>query len=180
MSEVYTIDQLAAKFNITKRTIYYYSYIGLLPPAGRRGRSNTYTEEYVTKLENVLKYRGKMKLSAIPFVSNVEFTDKYNMSVLTLNLESSDTEFLQYAHDGMSKMIKQLSIQQSGLFVENAKESMIVAFPVNQSLFDKIKSHIDSLKNASRTFNGGVNFKTTISEDNFIPSASVEMSLQNG
>lgn len=169
----YSMTELAEKFNVTKRTIYYYSSIGLLPPASRRGPQSRYTEEFASKLADVLQYRNKVKLAAIPYLTNNAFNDNHNLTVLTMFFESSHTDFLKYAHNAISDKIKKLSVQQSEICNENAQQSMIVAFPITELAFDEIKKEIDSVRGASRSYNGGVHFKTKLSEDNFVPKLEI-------
>lgn len=172
MESKYKISQLCEKFNITPRLIYYYISIGLLPPAGRRGKNNLYTEEFVTKLEHVLKYRGKIKLSSIPFLNNVEFQQESDMTVLTLKFFSSSTDFVQYACDSCINTLDKFSINYSVLCPKNSSECMIVAFPINAVLFAAIEQNIKGLKEFSRSYNGGVMFRAYISDDAFIPTTS--------
>ena len=165
----YTMTELSEKFNVTKRTIYYYSSIGLLPPANKRGPHSRYSEEFAQKLEEVLQYRNKVRLAAIPYLTHTKFNVMKNPTVLTLFFESSNVDFLKYAHNALLSKIKKLRVQQSELCNEHAQQSMIVAFPVTDIAFDEIKKEIDSVRDASRSYNGGVHFKTKLSEDNFVP-----------
>ncbi len=56
MSKTYNISELAAKFDITTRTIRFYEEKGLLTPA-RLGNNRVYTEQDRVKLQLIL--RGK-------------------------------------------------------------------------------------------------------------------------
>ena len=170
MCDGYSLKELAEKFNVTKRTIYYYCSIGLLPPANKRGPHSRYSEEFAQKLAEVLQYRNKVKLAAIPYLTHEKFNNINNPTVLTLYFESSHSDFLQYAHNAISSRIKKLQLQQSEMCNVNAQQSMIVAFPVTEMVFDEIKKEIDSVREASRSYNGGVHFKTKLSEDNFVPT----------
>jgi|1048.fasta_scaffold06764_5 DNA-binding transcriptional MerR regulator len=167
MENVYRISQLCELFNVTPRLIYYYISIGLLPPAGRRGKNNFYTEEFVDKLRHVLKYRGRMKLAHIPFAMNAEFSQSSDDVVVTLKFNSSNTKFLTFAFDSCVNAIDKFGITTSAFCPPNSNDCMIVAFPVNLIVMDVIRQTIKGLKEFSRSFDGGVSFKAYISEDAF-------------
>jgi DNA-binding transcriptional MerR regulator len=54
----YTIEQVAAKTGLTKRTLRYYEEVGLLPPTGRTdGNYRRYSEADVNILERIMNMR---------------------------------------------------------------------------------------------------------------------------
>jgi DNA-binding transcriptional MerR regulator len=60
----YTIEQVAARTGLTKRTLRYYEEIGLLPPAGRtEGNYRRYTDEDIERLERIKKLRDLLGFS---------------------------------------------------------------------------------------------------------------------
>jgi DNA-binding transcriptional MerR regulator len=167
MENVYKMGQLCALFNVTPRLIYYYISIGLLPPAGRRGKNNFYTDEFVDKLRQVLKYRGRIKLAHIPFAMNAEFSQPSEDVVATIKFNSSNTKFLTFAFDSCTNAIDKFGINTSAFCPPNGNDCMIVAFPVNLIVMNVIRQTIKGLKDFSRSFDGGVSFKAYISEDAF-------------
>lgn len=55
---IYTIDQVATRIGMTKRTLRYYEEVGLLPPTGRtEGNYRRYSEEDVERLERIKSLR---------------------------------------------------------------------------------------------------------------------------
>src|SRR5947199_10810313 len=54
----YTIEQVATRTGLTKRTLRYYEEVGLLPPTGRtEGNYRRYNEEDIERLERIKKLR---------------------------------------------------------------------------------------------------------------------------
>src|SRR5438045_1042792 len=60
----YTIEQVAARTGLTKRTLRYYEEVGLLPPTGRtEGNYRRYSEEDTQRLERIKKLRDLLGFS---------------------------------------------------------------------------------------------------------------------
>src|SRR5438270_13129766 len=54
----YTIEQVATRTGLTKRTLRYYEEVGLLPPTDRtEGNYRRYTESDIQRLERIKKLR---------------------------------------------------------------------------------------------------------------------------
>ena len=61
---LYTIEQVATRTNMTKRTLRYYEEIGLLSPTGRtEGNYRRYSEEDVAHLERIKELRDLLGFS---------------------------------------------------------------------------------------------------------------------
>src|SRR5437762_9328960 len=55
---VYSIEQVATRTGLTKRTLRYYEEVGLLPPTDRtEGNYRRYTESDIQRLERIKKLR---------------------------------------------------------------------------------------------------------------------------
>src|SRR5712692_7848559 len=55
---LYTIEQVATRTGLTKRTLRYYEEVGLLPPTGRtEGNYRRYSEADIQRLEYIKKLR---------------------------------------------------------------------------------------------------------------------------
>ncbi len=62
--QFYTIEQVANRTGLTKRTLRYYEEVGLLPPTGRtEGNYRRYTEEDLQRLEQIKKLRDLLGFS---------------------------------------------------------------------------------------------------------------------
>lgn len=61
---LYTIEQVATRTNMTKRTLRYYEEVGLLLPTGRtEGNYRRYSEEDVQRLERIKELRDLLGFS---------------------------------------------------------------------------------------------------------------------
>src|SRR6266581_505823 len=61
---VYSIEQVATRTGLTKRTLRYYEEVGLLPPTGRtEGNYRRYNEEDIQRLERIKKLRDLLGFS---------------------------------------------------------------------------------------------------------------------
>lgn len=143
-----TITNLCERFNVTPRTIYYYMSIGLLPPAGSRGQRANYTEEFAQKLDEVLKLRGKMKLSAMLHGNaknyNIESSD--DRTVIVIHMDSNSNSFLQYAYSAIQTKAVSCSAEFNGLITPDSSKAMAVIFPVDKIAFHEIDQVIARIK----------------------------------
>jgi MerR family transcriptional regulator, repressor of the yfmOP operon len=61
---LFTIEQVAARTGLTKRTLRYYEEVGLLPPTGRtEGNYRRYSDEDIQRLERIKKLRDLLGFS---------------------------------------------------------------------------------------------------------------------
>jgi DNA-binding transcriptional MerR regulator len=60
----YTIEQVATRTGLTKRTLRYYEEVGLMPPADRtEGNYRLYSEEDIQRLERIKAYKHLLGFS---------------------------------------------------------------------------------------------------------------------
>ncbi len=60
----YTIEQVATRTGMTKRTLRYYEEVGLLPPTGRtEGNYRRYSDEDIQRLERIKELRDLLGFS---------------------------------------------------------------------------------------------------------------------
>lgn len=172
----YSIDDLCKRFNITKRTIYYYMSIGLLPPAGKRGRGNQYGEEFARQLEHILQFRGKMKLSHIPHTDQMNFSFRSinEYSVVTVRISSNNYDFLKYAFDAISNESTKMGLSSSEFLPrenkqENMQEAILVLFPANQRSIASLKDIGEGLRQAASVrSNKSTSCKVFVSSEPFM------------
>src|SRR5216684_3036112 len=61
---LYTIEQVATRIGVTKRTLRYYEEVGLLPPTGRtEGNYRLYSEDDIQRLERIKELRDLLGFS---------------------------------------------------------------------------------------------------------------------
>jgi MerR family transcriptional regulator, repressor of the yfmOP operon len=76
-SSLFTIEQVAARTGLTKRTLRYYEEVGLLPPTGRtEGNYRRYSEEDIQRLERIKNLRDLMGFSLADIRELLEAEDE--------------------------------------------------------------------------------------------------------
>jgi len=74
---LFTIEQVAARTGLTKRTLRYYEEVGLLPPTGRtEGNYRRYSEEDIQRLERIKNLRDLMGFSLADIRELLEADDE--------------------------------------------------------------------------------------------------------
>ena len=74
---LFTIEQVAARTGLTKRTLRYYEEVGLLPPTGRtEGNYRRYSEEDIQRLERIKNLRDLMGFSLADIRELLEAEDE--------------------------------------------------------------------------------------------------------
>jgi MerR family transcriptional regulator, repressor of the yfmOP operon len=73
----YTIEQVATRTGLTKRTLRYYEEVGLLPPTDRtEGNYRRYTESDIQRLERIKKLRDLLGFSLTDIREILEAEDE--------------------------------------------------------------------------------------------------------
>jgi DNA-binding transcriptional MerR regulator len=76
-SGLYTIEQVATRTGLTKRTLRYYEEVGLLPPTDRtEGNYRRYTETDIQRLERTKKLRDLLGFSLTDIREILEAEDE--------------------------------------------------------------------------------------------------------
>src|SRR5437868_14826167 len=74
---LYTIEQVAARTGLTKRTLRYYEEVGLLPPTDRtEGNYRRYSEDDIARLERIKKLRELLGFSLADIRKLLEADDE--------------------------------------------------------------------------------------------------------
>jgi len=73
----YTIEQVATRTELTKRTLRYYEEVGLLPPTGRtEGNYRRYSEADISRLERIKNLRDLLGFSLTDIREILEAEDE--------------------------------------------------------------------------------------------------------
>ena len=73
----YSIDQVAAQTELTKRTLRYYEEVGLLPPTDRTGGNyRRYSDEDIQRIEHIKKLRDLLGFSLSDIRAMLEVDDE--------------------------------------------------------------------------------------------------------
>jgi MerR family transcriptional regulator, repressor of the yfmOP operon len=76
----YSIDQVAAQTELTKRTLRYYEEMGLLPPTDRtEGNYRRYSDDDIHRLEHIKKLRDLLGFSLGDIRAMLEVDDERGM-----------------------------------------------------------------------------------------------------
>ena len=74
---LYTIEQVAERTGLTKRTLRYYEEVGLLPPTDRtEGNYRRYSEDDIARLERIKKLRDLLGFSLADIGKLLEADDE--------------------------------------------------------------------------------------------------------
>ena len=74
---LYTIEQVASRTGLTKRTLRYYEEVGLLPPTGRtEGNYRRYSEADIARLERIKNLRDLLGFSLTDIREILEAEDE--------------------------------------------------------------------------------------------------------
>ena len=74
---LYSIDQVAAQTELTKRTLRYYEEVGLLPPTDRtEGNYRRYSDEDIHRLEHIKKLRDLLGFSLADIRAMLDVDDE--------------------------------------------------------------------------------------------------------
>ncbi len=73
------IQDLIRRSGFSRRTIYYYTQIGLLPPPKGKGKNYEYSEEHLWRLKRIRQLQmARYSLKEIQFILNQESLDRFS------------------------------------------------------------------------------------------------------
>src|SRR5438105_15567303 len=88
---LYTIEQVATRTGLTKRTLRYYEEVGLLPPTDRtEGNYRRYTESDIQRLERIKKLRDLLGFSLTDIREILEAEDERGQIKVAYQHETED------------------------------------------------------------------------------------------
>jgi MerR family transcriptional regulator, repressor of the yfmOP operon len=86
---LYTIEQVATRTGLTKRTLRYYEEVGLLPPTGRtEGNYRRYSEADTQRLERIKELRNLLGFSLSDIRELLDAEDERGMIKLAYRQET--------------------------------------------------------------------------------------------
>src|SRR5881396_2566929 len=89
---LYTIEQVAARTGLTKRTLRYYEEVGLLPPTGRtEGNYRRYSETDLARLERIKNLRDLLGFSLSDIREIMEAEDERGQIKVAYKHETDTT-----------------------------------------------------------------------------------------
>jgi DNA-binding transcriptional MerR regulator len=104
---IYSIEQVAIRTGLTKRTLRYYEEVGLLPPTGRtEGNYRRYSEADVQRLVRIKELRDLLGFSLSDIRELIEAEDERGQIKLAYKQET-DTEAKLAQLDRADELIRQ-------------------------------------------------------------------------
>ena len=87
---IYTIEQVATRTGLTKRTLRYYEEVGLLPPTGRtEGNYRRYSEADIQRLGRIKELRDLLGFSLSDIREIIQAEDERGLIKLAYKQETS-------------------------------------------------------------------------------------------
>lgn len=107
----YTIEQIASRFEITKRTLRYYEEMGLLPPTTRtEGNYRRYTEADIERIARIKELRDLLGFSLNDIRHLLEADDERIQIRLAMRQETEPTSKLQSLERAAALITDQLQL----------------------------------------------------------------------
>ncbi|HEY0752545.1 MAG TPA: MerR family transcriptional regulator [Ktedonobacteraceae bacterium] len=99
-AQAFTIEQVAARTGLTKRTLRYYEEVGLLPPTGRtEGNYRRYSDEDVQRLERIKNLRDLLGFSLADIHTILEAEEERQQIKMAYSQETEASgKIAQLAH----------------------------------------------------------------------------------
>ncbi len=123
----YTIEQVAMRTNLTKRTLRYYEEMGLLPPANRtEGNYRRYSEDDVERIERIKELRDLLDFS-LNDIRDLLHAEEEREQLKMANREETDVSLRLARLDRADELIHaQLSlIEQRITGLERMREGLV-------------------------------------------------------
>jgi DNA-binding transcriptional MerR regulator len=163
---MYSIDELAEKSGLSKRTIHYYVKLGLLPNPGTRGPSTRYQQEYIDRIRLIkvlkanhqpleeiallLRKLSRREISRLAALSDEELHQSIGHEDVSQSIRSSKEAMQQ--EDASEYIENVLSLTSPPIERTNRKKSQIQMFNApppssaweRHSIIEGVELHIDS------------------------------------
>ncbi len=139
---LYTIEQVATRTGLTKRTLRYYEEINLLPPTGRtEGNYRRYSESDIQHLERIKELRNLLGFSLSDIRQLLEAEDERDLIKLAYRQET-DAEGKIAQLDRADELIReQLSlVEQKIQGLEQMRSSLLAKLEHHQKRKNELKN----------------------------------------
>ncbi|MBE3557818.1 MAG: MerR family transcriptional regulator [Ktedonobacteraceae bacterium] len=129
----YTIEQVACRTGLTKRTLRYYEEVGLLPPTGRtEGNYRRYSDADIRRLERIKELRDLLSFSLNDIREILHAEEERNL-LKQANQQETDAE----ASIARLERADELILQQ----LELIEQKIAGLQQMRTSLLEKLKKH---------------------------------------
>ena len=142
----YTIEQVATRTNLTKRTLRYYEEVGLLPPANRtEGNYRRYSEADVERIERIKEMRDLLDFSLNDIRELLQAEEEREQLKLA-NREETDVHLRLARLDRSDELLNtQLSlIEQRIAGLERMRKDLLNKLDKHEQIKQKLQMELDS------------------------------------
>ena len=142
----YTIEQVATRTNLTKRTLRYYEEVGLLPPANRtEGNYRRYSEADVERIERIKEMRDLLDFS-LNDIRELLQAEEEREQLKQANREETDVHLRLTRLDRSDELIHaQLSlIEQRVAGLERMRKDLVNRLDRHKDTKQKLQMELDS------------------------------------
>ncbi len=143
-SPSYTIEQVATRTQLTKRTLRYYEEVGLLPPANRtEGNYRRYSEDDVQRIERIKELRDLLDFSLNDIRGILEAEEEREQLKLA-NREETDMHLRLARLDRSDELIHEqlLLIEQRITGLERMRNGLAKKLDKHKQLKLQLRSQI--------------------------------------
>ena len=138
----YTIEQVATRTGLTKRTLRYYEEVGLLPPAGRtEGNYRRYSEADIQRLERIKELRDLLGFSLSDIRQLLQAEEERGLIKMAYRQETdAETKITQL--DRADELIREQLrlIEQKIRGLEQMRSSLFTKLERHQSKRNELKN----------------------------------------
>lgn len=145
----FTIEQVAARMNLTKRTLRYYEEVGLLPPTGRtEGNYRRYSQADIQRLERIKNLRDLLGFSLADIREILQAEDERDQIKFAYRHETEAAAKITQL-DRVDEIIRhQLElIEQKIAGLERMRASLLQSLEKHEHKRQDLQQTIDSLEN---------------------------------
>jgi DNA-binding transcriptional MerR regulator len=145
-SPSYTIEQVATRTNLTKRTLRYYEEVGLLPPANRtEGNYRRYSEADVERIERIKEMRDLLDFS-LHDIRELFQAEEEREQLKLANREETDVHLRLARLDRSDELLNtQLSlIEQRIAGLERMRKDLLNKLDKHEQIKQKLQMELDS------------------------------------
>lgn len=131
----FSIEQVAAQTNLTKRTLRYYEEVGLLPPTGRtEGNYRRYSQEDIQRLERIKNLRDLLGFSLADIREILQVEDERDQIKVAYRQETEAAAKIQQL-DRVDELIRhQLElIEQKIAGLEQMRSRLLLSLEKHKS-----------------------------------------------
>ena len=139
---LYTIEQVATRTGLTKRTLRYYEEVGLLPPAGRtEGNYRRYSEADAQRIERVKELRNLLGFTLTEIRELLEAEDERGQIKEAYQQETDAAgkiAQLERADEVIHRQLHLIEQKQAGL--EQMRASLLVKLKKHENTRNELQN----------------------------------------